>query len=86
MVLETPRLILREITLADLDFMAALLGDPEVMRFGPRPKTRPKAEQEILKIQSKYAQGRLQLLGIMFAGFEHVIMAIEKRDFLAQKP
>lgn len=39
-VLTTPRLILREMTSADLDDMAALLGDPEVMRAYPAPKTR----------------------------------------------
>ena len=29
---------------ADLDSMAELLGDPEVMAFYPRPKTRDEAE------------------------------------------
>ena len=31
-VLDTPRLILREMSLDDLDFVAAMLADPEVMR------------------------------------------------------
>jgi len=56
MIVETSRLLLREITLGDLDFMAAMLGDPEVMRFWPRPMTRPEAEAEIRKIQTKYAK------------------------------
>lgn len=56
MVLETSRLWLREIGLSDLDFMAAMLGDPEVMRFWPKPLTRQEAEQEIRKIQKKYAK------------------------------
>jgi RimJ/RimL family protein N-acetyltransferase len=36
----TPRLAFREMTPDDLDDMGALLGDPEVMRFYPRPRTR----------------------------------------------
>ena len=35
-VLETQRLRLREIEPGDLDFLAALLGDPEVMRYYPQ--------------------------------------------------
>jgi [ribosomal protein S5]-alanine N-acetyltransferase len=55
-VIETSRLLLREISLQDLDFMAALLGDPEVMHFWPKLLTRPEAEEEIRKIQKKYAK------------------------------
>ncbi len=43
-VLTTPRLILREMASADLDDMAALLGDEHVMRYYPRPKTRAEAQ------------------------------------------
>jgi RimJ/RimL family protein N-acetyltransferase len=43
-ILTTQRLILREMTDADLDDMAALLGDAEVMRYCPRPKTREEAQ------------------------------------------
>jgi len=43
-VLETDRLRLREMAGEDLDFLAALLGDPEVMRFYPRTYSRPDAE------------------------------------------
>ena len=39
----TERLRLREMTDGDLDAMATLLGDPEVMRHYPRPKTREEA-------------------------------------------
>lgn len=54
-ITETKRLLLRETTLDDLDFMAAMLGDPEVMRFWPRPISRKEAETEIHKIQGRYA-------------------------------
>lgn len=39
----TSRLRFREMTPSDLDVMARLLGDPAVMEFYPRPKTRPEA-------------------------------------------
>jgi RimJ/RimL family protein N-acetyltransferase len=39
----TPRLAFREMTHDDLDDMAVLLGDPEVMRYYPRPKGRDEA-------------------------------------------
>lgn len=46
-LLTTRRLILREMTAADLDDIAALLGDPQVMRYYPRPRTREEAQQWI---------------------------------------
>jgi RimJ/RimL family protein N-acetyltransferase len=42
-----PRLTFRDMTPGDLDNMAALLGDPDVMTYYPRPKTRPEAAQWI---------------------------------------
>jgi RimJ/RimL family protein N-acetyltransferase len=39
----TPRLAFREMTADDLADMAALLGDPEVMRYYPHPKGRDEA-------------------------------------------
>lgn len=39
----TSRLMFREMTAEDLDDMAALLGDPAVMRYYPRPKDRREA-------------------------------------------
>ena len=46
-VLTTQRLILREMTDNDLDVLAALLGDEDVMRYYPRPKTRSEAQSWI---------------------------------------
>ena len=46
-VLTTDRLTLREMTDADLDDIAALLGDEEVMRYYPRSKTREEAQRWI---------------------------------------
>lgn len=39
----TARLAFRQMAEDDLDAMAALLGDPDVMRYYPRPKTREEA-------------------------------------------
>lgn len=35
-ILETSRLVLREMSQDDLDFAAAMLADPEVMRYYPK--------------------------------------------------
>jgi RimJ/RimL family protein N-acetyltransferase len=48
------RLTFREMTDADLDDMAALLGDEEVMRFYPRPMTRSEARDWIARSQRRY--------------------------------
>ncbi|MGD0242782.1 MAG: GNAT family N-acetyltransferase [Streptosporangiaceae bacterium] len=44
---DTGRLAFREMSPVDLDDMAALLGDPDVMTYYPRPKTRQEAAQWI---------------------------------------
>lgn len=53
-VLTTSRLIVREMTSTDLDHMAALLGNPEVMRYYPSPKTRDQAQAWIDRNQRLY--------------------------------
>lgn len=54
--LETPRLLLREIEEANLDVLAALLGDPQVMRHWPRPLTRDEAAEWIVRQRQRYAE------------------------------
>jgi RimJ/RimL family protein N-acetyltransferase len=44
---DAARLAFREMTPDDLDDMALLLGDPDVMTYYPRPKTRQEAAQWI---------------------------------------
>jgi RimJ/RimL family protein N-acetyltransferase len=44
---DTGRLTFREMASGDLGDLAALLGDPEVMTYYPRPKTRQEAAQWI---------------------------------------
>ena len=63
-ILETPRLMLREMTLGDLDFVAAMLADPEVMRLLPeaaRPRRvrRPGSAAQL----DRYAGARLSASG-----------------------
>ena len=53
---DTPRLRFREMTPEDLDLMAALLGDPEVMTYYPAPKTRDEAAQWIAWNEANYAR------------------------------
>ena len=47
MLPDTVRLTFREMNTGDLGEMAALLGDPDVMTYYPRPKTRQEAAQWI---------------------------------------
>jgi RimJ/RimL family protein N-acetyltransferase len=54
-IFETSRLIAREMTLDDLDFVANLMGDPEVMRYYPRCLTREQAREDILHQRQNYA-------------------------------
>jgi RimJ/RimL family protein N-acetyltransferase len=64
-VLTTRRLILREMTSADLDHMAALLGDPDVMRYYPAPKSRDEAQAWIDWNQRLYRERRFGLWAII---------------------
>ena len=54
-ILETPRLILRTMSLDDLDFIAAMLAHPEVMRFWPRPLSRVEAEEWVDRQLGRYS-------------------------------
>ncbi|GEK85241.1 GNAT family N-acetyltransferase [Microbacterium aerolatum] len=52
----TTRLRFREMTTSDLDEMAAMLGDPDVMAFYPTPKTRAESLEWIERMQERYAR------------------------------
>ena len=53
-VLETERLRLREMLLADLSFVASMLGHSEVMRYWPRCYTRDEAEAWVRRQRERY--------------------------------
>lgn len=52
----TARLRFREMTLADLDLMSSMLGDPEVMTYYPAPKSRDESAAWIKWNQDNYAR------------------------------
>jgi RimJ/RimL family protein N-acetyltransferase len=53
-VIETERLKLRQMTADDLDFLAALLGDPEVMRWYAKVYDRDEARGWIERMRARY--------------------------------
>lgn len=55
-VFETERLIAREMSLDDLDFVARQLSDPEVMRFYPQPYSRAEAQGWIERQRKRYEE------------------------------
>ncbi|HEV7498898.1 MAG TPA: GNAT family N-acetyltransferase [Vicinamibacteria bacterium] len=56
LVLETARLRLRELIDADLDFVAGMLGDPEVARYYEKTFTRDDAWDWLRRQQARYAR------------------------------
>jgi len=54
-VLETARLRLREMEPGDLDFVAAMLADEEVMRYYPRVQSRVEAQAWLERQRRRYA-------------------------------
>ena len=55
-ILETARLLLREMSLDDLDFVAAMLAHPEAMRFYPKCYTRDEAAAWVQRQIDRYAR------------------------------
>ena len=55
-ILETHRLLLREMSLDDLDFIAQVVAHPEVMRYWPKCYTRDEAADWIQRQQTRYAR------------------------------
>ncbi|MDR3632733.1 MAG: GNAT family N-acetyltransferase [Isosphaeraceae bacterium] len=55
-ILQTRRLVLREMAMTDLEFVAEQLADPDVMRYWPRPHTREEAEAWVRRQQERYAR------------------------------
>jgi ribosomal-protein-alanine N-acetyltransferase len=54
-VIETPRLVLREMGGGDLDFVAAMLADPGVMRYYPKCLTREESGEWVRRQLDRYA-------------------------------
>ena len=56
MILETARLRLRELRAADLDFVAEMLADPEVMRYYPKLYAREEALLWLERQRGRYVR------------------------------
>ncbi len=63
--LETGRLVLRELTLADVDDLLEVLGDPDSMRFYPHPFSRDEVEGWIEWSQRSYLEHGHGLWGMV---------------------
>jgi len=55
-ILETARLRLREMSLDDLDFLAELVADPEVMKYWPKCYSRDEAANWIQRQLTRYTK------------------------------
>jgi ribosomal-protein-alanine N-acetyltransferase len=55
-ILETDRLVFRELSLDDLDFVAEMLAHPQVMFYWPHPHTREESADWIRRSQARYAR------------------------------
>ena len=56
LILETARLVLREMSLDDLDFVATMLANSEVMRYYPKCYTRDEAAGWVQRQMDRYAR------------------------------
>jgi len=53
-ILETPRLMLRELTWDDFDFFAMMWADPLVMRYYPEPSTDDESKERLERVLNCY--------------------------------
>jgi len=55
-ILQTDRLLLRELDSADLSFLLDLLSDPDVMRFWPNPLTKEECNDWLQRQRVRYEE------------------------------
>jgi len=83
-ILETPRLVLREFTLADADSLAQVLSDAETMRFYPAALDRAGVEGWIVRNMHRYAQDGFGLWAAVLKSSGEVIgdcgLTVQKVD------
>ena len=73
MILQTPRLLLRELTPRDADAVAQVLSDPETMRYYPAPYDRAGVEQWIERNRQRYQNDGVGLWAMELKQTEEVI-------------
>jgi RimJ/RimL family protein N-acetyltransferase len=64
-ILETPRLVLREFATHDVDALAAVISDPETMRYYPAPFDRDGVEEWIERNRRRYETDGFGLWGMV---------------------
>lgn len=62
--MRTGRIVLRPLELSDLPQVAAMLGDPEVMRFFPRPMSREEVEVWLRRTRDRYRENGTGLFAV----------------------
>lgn len=60
--IESERILFRRITEGDLDALATLYADPDVMRYYPRTRTREETRESIKTYQKKYETEQVCLM------------------------
>jgi RimJ/RimL family protein N-acetyltransferase len=73
MILQTPRLLLRELTPRDADAVAQVLSDPETMRHYPAPYDRAGVGQWIERNRQRYQNDGVGLWAMELKQTEEVI-------------
>ena len=73
MILETDRLLLREMTLSDLDALLLVLGDAESMRYYPKPFDCEMVQKWIDRQRRNYAQHGMGLWAMVLKATGEVI-------------
>ncbi len=64
-ILETPRLRLREFVPEDAEALAAVISDPQTMRFYPAPFTRSQVEEWIDRNRQRYEKDKAGLWAVI---------------------
>jgi [ribosomal protein S5]-alanine N-acetyltransferase len=72
-VLETERLILRYLTLDDVDAVFAVIGDPETMKFYPQEFSRDDAARWVTRSQERYRSDGFGLFAVALKADGEVI-------------
>ncbi len=72
-ILETPRLILREFSIGDVDALACVLSDPETMRFYVKPFDRHGTEEWITRNCQRYNKDGHGLWAMILRATEELI-------------
>lgn len=73
MILETDRLLLREIQISDLDALLIVLGDVESMRYYPKPFDREMVQKWIERHRCNYAHYGVGLWAMILKATDKVI-------------